>query len=93
MAVQKVVVSRIPPPSEEQLRHFEQFGRDFHYLATIADELAEEHPGEWVCVYKGEIITIDGDEKRFFATIEERGVPAAHAVCMYLFPPDEIVIL
>jgi len=84
------------PPDEpddvEQAREdLLQFERDFHYFATIYEELKTDHPDGWVSIYRGEVIAIDSSIDRVIDALERRGISPAHAVVQHILPPGLII--
>ncbi len=62
---QKISRERVDPP-----HHSQRFWADQRWIVENMASLLAQYPGQWIAVYKGEVITASGD----LATAEEESV-------------------
>ena len=76
---------------QEHAAHL-QFVEDSRYLGSITDEMREKHGDCYVAVYRGEVL-VGGTQEEVLATMDDRGIPRAHAATAFITREPLMIIV
>lgn len=71
------------PNREELDAHLLQFGRDVDYFNSIWAQTRKDYPDQYVAVYKGQIVATHKKLEKLLAMMDDKDVPANHAVVRF----------
>ena len=74
-------------PKELVVEELQQFEDDFHWYTEHLDQLRQDHPDEWVAIYKEQTVFGETPENLLNA-MKIANMPPAHSVMEFLSKED-----
>lgn len=78
--------------TREQAEHL-QFCKDDDYLASVWEQMVEEHPDSHIAVYKEKVVATGELLADVLAELDDKGVPRRLAVIQFTSTEPLLVIL
>ena len=77
---------------DSAIRNLRQFGQDAELMDGLDSSLLKEYPNEWVAFYQGQIVSHGATLQEVLDDMNERKIPAEHAVIQFLDTDRPVII-
>ena len=87
------MLSRFGSDPEDIARGLREFSKSAEMLSNDQPRLIDEHPLQWIGVYRGEVSAKAGDLPALMEELERRGIPTGDTIVRFIEKNRRTLIL